>query len=116
MDDFYKVDREKKDPQGKPIFSGLKKLQQVAYSRDKYDDYKDYMRDCIHYREMVEDKIIHSKDLDTDYEKLVYNIIDLLNKVYKYEVNIIQKIIIGGGVNTLKVFTFIPSLKGRVQL
>ena len=82
MNEFEKVDREKKDPKAKPIFSGLKKLQQVAYSRDKYDNYTDYVKDCVHYREMVEDKVIHTKDLDTDYEKLAYNIIELLNKVY----------------------------------
>lgn len=84
MDEFEKVDRAKKDPSAKPIFSALKKLQQVAYSRDKYDNYDDYREECIHYRRIVEDKIIHTKDIDKEYETVGYHIIDLLDKVYRY--------------------------------
>ena len=82
MDDFEKVDREKKDPQGKAIFSGLKKFQQVVYSRDKYDDLNDYKKDCGHYYDMAEDKIRKSKNIDKEYETVSYHIIDLLDRMY----------------------------------
>ena len=82
MDDFEKVDREKKDPQGKAIFSGLKKFQQVVYSRDKYDDLNDYKKDCGHYYDMAEYKIRKSKNIDKEYETVGYHIIDLLDRMY----------------------------------
>ena len=81
MDEFEKVDRAKKDPKAKPIFSALKKLQQVVYSRDKYDDLEDYKEDCYHYYDMANNKVYNTKGLDGEYETIAYNIIDLLNKV-----------------------------------
>lgn len=81
MDEFEKVDRAKKDPKAKPIFSALKKLQQVVYSRDKYDDLEDYKKDCDHYYDIANDKIRSTKGLNDEYEPIAYNIIDLLNKV-----------------------------------
>ena len=84
MDEFEKVDREKKDPKAKPIFSALKKLQQVVYSRDKYDDLEDYKKDCDHYYDIANDKISSTKGLNDEYEPIAYNIVDLLGKVYRY--------------------------------
>ena len=82
MDDFEKVDREKKDPQGKAIFSALKKFQQVVYSRDKYDDIDKYKKACTSESYKAEDKVRRSKNIDKEYETFGYHIIDLLDRMY----------------------------------
>ena len=84
MDDFEKVDREKKDPNGKKIFSALKKLQQVVYSRAKYDTFDEYKKDCQYYSGKTDDMITHTEKLDNEYSTIGYNIIDLLKKMYPY--------------------------------
>lgn len=80
MDDFEKVDLEKKDPKGKKIFSALKKLQQVVYSRAKYDTFDEYKMDCQYYIGKTDDMITHTEKLDNEYSTIGYNIIDLLKK------------------------------------
>ena len=82
MDDFEKVDREKKDPNGKKIFSALKKLQQVVYSRAKYDTFDEYKKDCTSESYKAEDKVRRSKNIDKEYETVGYHIIDLLDRMY----------------------------------
>lgn len=84
MDEFEKVDREKKDPKAKPIFSALKKLQQVVYSRDKYDDLDDYKKDCYHYHDVVDAKLTIAENLDSEYETVADSILRLLNKASHY--------------------------------
>jgi len=86
MDEFEKVDREKKDPKAKPIFSALKKLQHLVFNPDKYDPdeyYSEYRRLDIDLNDRIY-LYFKTKDHNHEYGRIGDKIKKLLSTINEY--------------------------------
>ena len=91
FDEFEKIDRENKHPEGKVLLNALKKMRHIVLNCDKYNSTEacgDYRRIEIDLNDHMYYKI---KDLNPEYVRIIKKIKYLLSTILEYNARELYK-------------------------
>lgn len=83
LDEFEKIDREKKHPEGKKLFNALKKLQHLVLNPDKYDSDKYHDEYLDLNSGVIPNIILHTRDLNPEYKTITDKITSMISAIHE---------------------------------